>query len=490
MPQMTINENVYMVENGVLLKEVLGRFGVVFPCGGNGVCGKCKVRISGDINPITEAEKRLLTDADIAGGIRLACFTRVLGDCRMALLPVDTPQILSVTDDAKKVDGRFSYGVAVDIGTTTVAAVMYDGNGRNLATASMANPQIVYGADVLSRAQAASMGKGAELSMSICRCIDDLLHQLCAHSGTKVESIQKVVVTGNTAMLCMLSEMSVTGLLRAPFHSSCLFGEFMALPHKSFSALSQDSRVYLPRCMDAFLGADFVCAMQAVNLTAAKDTVLLVDIGTNGEMALWHNSRLFACSTAAGPAFEGVGISCGMVAAPGAIDSVKVVNHSLLVHAIDDGKPRGICGSGLIDAVACLLDLDELDKHGVLTEEKYPLSEYVWLSREDVQALLVSKSAICSGLESLCHAAGVLPDDVTRVYVAGGFGSSLNLHNAVRIGLFPEVWEGRILPVGNAALEGAAQILFGQNDDLPPFNRIELATDAFFAEFFIRNMHF
>ena len=488
MPRITIMDREYEAEKGTLVKECLMHLGVPFPCGGNGMCGKCRVSITGVVNPLTEQEKQLLSDTDISKGIRLACFARIQGDCGIQILPLDCVTVSAVSANVEGADGEFSYGVAIDVGTTTVVAALYDGYGHNLAEASAINPQISFGADVITRAQAAAMGKSADLSTSICRCINDLLCQLSHDTGADTEAIQKVVITGNTAMLCMLIETPVDALLCAPFQSYRLFGEMLSAPRICFPVLSAEAQVYLPRCIDAFLGADFVCAMGAVGLTRSTDTALMVDVGTNGEMALWHNGQLYACSTAAGPAFEGVGISCGMVAAQGAIDRVKIANQSLVYHTIGGTAPIGICGSGLIDLVACLRDLDELDSMGAMMENEYPLCPNISLTREDIHAFLVSKSAIRSGMETLCHAAGVPIDAVQRVYVAGNFGSSLNLRNAVRTGLFCREWEGRIIPVGNAALKGASQRLFDQNDDMPAVQKVELATDAYFADAFIRNM--
>ena len=492
MPRVIIDGKEYYVKENSLLKECMVKASVSLPCGGNGVCGKCKVYVNGAVSALTEAEHRFISETEIASGVRLACFTRVKGDCIIYTVPCSAVNICVSTKNVLPATQRsFHYGAAVDIGTTTVAAALYNDAGRCLSVASSVNPQVVYGADVLTRAQAAVNGRGQDLALAIRKCVTDVLRRLAISANLKTEDIGSVVITGNTAMLCLVTETPVDSMLTTPFSGCRLFGEILTPLTCGIPELADDATLYFPKCMDAFLGADFTCALLSADVCNQAETVLLVDIGTNGEMALWHNGRLYACSTAAGPAFEGVGVSCGMVAAEGAIDRVDVVNHRLIPHVIGGGEARGICGSGLVDALSCLLDTGEMDRIGVIAGDAYELTDAVSLTRDDIQSLMVSKSAICSGIETLCHSAGTSIADVKRLYLAGGFAQALNAHNAARIGLIPKELEYKTTVIGNAALDGASQLLFHPDlDQLPPCNKVELATDAFFADAFIRNMLF
>lgn len=493
MPNVTVNGVVISVEEETLVRDCLKTAKMAMPCGGRGICGKCKVTVTGAVSPLTDAEKDLLTQTDIDNGARLACYTRIWGDCAIQPLMSEVVQIQTsahsvVTADAAR---PFRFGVAIDVGTTTVAASLYDVAGRCLATATAVNPQVACGTDVLSRVQAASAGKGAELSVQIRTCIGDILRRLTASTHIETAHIGSAVVTGNTAMLCLLTQTAVDSLLKAPFKSRRCFGETVLASECGLCELVGDTPVYLPRCLDAFLGADLVCAVLSTDMCDREGTSLLVDIGTNGEMALWHENTLYVCSTAAGPAFEGVGVSCGTAAISGAIERVEIVNHSLFAHTIGGGLATGICGSGLIDALACLLDLEELDPDGTLSVESFGVADSVRLTRSDVQSLTVAKSAIRSGMDALLYRAGITAGDVEHLYLAGGFGNTLNLRNAVRIGLLPVELEHKTTFIGNAALQGAAELLFQPHGDSElTWRKVELATDAFFAEAFIRNMRY
>lgn len=488
---LTIGKEAFMVEKGSCIKEHLKKIGFMMPCGGNGLCGKCKIRANGAVSPITEQEKAMLTSAEIRDGVRLACFTYVEGDCSVSI-PKETMHCAAIAEGVA-VDGleapSWNYAIAVDIGTTTVAMVLIDGYGNILAKTTVANPQAAWGADVLTRAQAAAAGEGEKLTASIRACINEQIAALCQSAEMQTEQIDAMAVAGNTVMLCLYAGVPVDGLIRAPFRSASLFGLTQTASQCAVRGVRGDVPVYFPPCLDAFLGADFTCAMGAVGLLAHNQTALLLDIGTNGEMGLWHNGILCVCSTAAGPAFEGVGISCGMPAVGGAIEGVDVINQRLEYRVIGGGDIRGVCGSGLIDLLACLKQVQEVDENGCLLTQPYYVSHQVQLTQEDAQNLMVSKSAIRSGIDTLLHHAGITPSEVETVYLAGGFGSTLHIPSAVAIGLIPREMSAKIRFVGNAALEGARRFLFeGNVTAFPPIRKMDLATDAYFADAFIRHM--
>ena len=487
MPQVLINENRYPAKAGDCLKNFLKKAGVLLPCGGNGLCGKCKVLVSGAVSPLCEQERSFLSENEVAQGIRLACFTYVAGDCAVSVPENETERISALIDAVNSCGQR--YGIAVDIGTTTVVTALCDSNGCIVAKTSVVNPQVTYGADVLTRAQAAAGGGGASLARHIQRCVNEQIRALCSAVHIATEQIDAVVITGNTVMLHLFTETPVHELIQAPFRCDRLFGEHTTATQCGIEVLSPNTDVYFPPCIDTFLGADFVCALQSIELYKNDSTALLADIGTNGEMALWHNGTLYVCSTAAGPAFEGLGVSCGMPAIRGAIDRVTVVNQRLEYHILGECEAQGICGSGLMDALTCLRELQELDDAGQLLHNPYPLSDTVRLCQEDVYALLLSKSAIRSGIDTLIYTAGITEQEVDRVYLAGGFGNAIQAHTAATIGLLPRELSVKAQFVGNAALDGARQYLRKKDATTTPrIRKLDLATDPYFADAFIRNM--
>ena len=475
---------------GTRLSEVLSR--APHPCGGKGICGKCRVRATGALSPLSREEERHLTPFEIADDLRLSCCTLVEGDCRVT---VDPDSVMAVVTNGQAATAAVrptfaAYGAAVDIGTTTIAARLYDTAGRMLAQAGCANPQIAYGADVLSRVEAA--GEGNDLATPLQNAVNALLSRLAAEVGIVPAAIDGVVITGNTAMLCFVTATATASLARAPFSLPRAFNETLSAADVGLTALSPNRPVYLPPCVAAFIGADALCAALACDMDS---TALLADMGTNGEMLLAHQNTLYACSTAAGPAFEGVGISCGVPAMDGAIDEVALMNGGFVAHVIGGGKAVGICGSGLVDAAACLLLTEELDSSGYL-DTPATLAEGVTLTQEDVRALQQAKAAVSAGLQTLLHHAYLTADAVETLYTAGGFGSRLNGRNAAAIGLLSPALASQIKPVGNAALDGAARLLLDDSarqviTDLAQRTQvIELATDTFFTDTFIKNMSF
>ena len=244
------------------------------------------------------------------------------------------------------------------------------------------------------------------------------------------------------------------------------------------------------------MGADITTALLASDICKQSDSRLLVDIGTNGEMALWHKGTLYCCSTAAGPAFEGAGISMGMSGQTGAIDRVQIVNGELFAHVIGEGEPRGICGSGVIDGVACLLDLETMDETGYLEDDPTPIADPVVLTQEDIRAVQLAKSAICAGICTLTHTAKLPLDALNELVIAGGFGSYLSIPSAIRIGLIPDELRGKIRVIGNAALSGAVMLLLSadlrKTAELLAHSAkiVVLSSNAVFAEAYMDGMLF
>lgn len=494
-----INGNVINSYEPILLSTVLApTHSVEMPCGGRKSCGKCKVVASGELSPLCDTEIKYLSDEEIAKGIRLACCTTALGDCEVVTA--------LKTESAINTDGELphmelipsfnKYGVAIDIGTTTLAARLYNTNGELLAVDSELNPQKGFGADVISRIEAALDGKSYELATAIREGLDGIILNLAKKAMISAAEIDGAVITGNTVMLHLLTETSTEPLSHAPFKAERLFGETVTAASLSLSSLSADTVIYLPRCAEAFVGADITTAMLASGITKSISPSLLVDIGTNGEMALVRDGKILLCSTAAGPAFEGAGLSMGMNGKTGAIDKVSVENGKLSVHVLGEVEPIGICGSGVVDAVAALLKTEELDETGCLDDNEAVISAPVVLTQGDIRMIQLAKSAIHAGMRTLLHYASLDCDDISRLYVAGGFGSYLDIRNAGRIGLIPEELVSKVNVIGNAALTGAAMLLLNKElrvlteKTVATAEVITLSSNPIFTEEYMERMFF
>ena len=449
---------------GALLSEsgLLAGDSFAMPCGGHGRCGKCRVKVTGEVSPLTGRERAVLSEAEIAEGVRLACLTSVTGDC--AVTPCEAGGQSQIRADGSlppfTLHPTFSrVGAALDIGTTTLAARLYDPAGRLLAEVTELNPESAWGADVISRMEACLAGHAEQIAHTIRSAADEMLSRMAAEAGIGTREIDAMVITGNTVMLHLLSGDDVEPMTHAPFHANRLYGEFVKAGEIGLDALAPETPVYLPPCAAAFVGADISTALLASGICRSEKTAVLVDIGTNGEMMLWHRGTLHATSTAAGPAFEGAGISMGMGGRAGAVDRVKVREGELSAHVIGDAAPVGICGSGLVDAVACLLETEALDETGYLEDDPAMIADPVCLTQDDIRQVQLAKSAIHAGMRTLLSAAGVDCAEVEELYLAGGFGSYLDILNAVAIGLLPEELGDRVRILGNAALAGASMLL-------------------------------
>ena len=478
------NINITLERSGpVLLSDAVADAGAALyaPCGGAGVCGKCRVICRGELSPLSPEEKELLSCDEIARGIRLACCTYATGDAVIKCLPQNGVVIevgtgcndKSGNAEHKKIDADIKdCFLAVDIGTTTVAAALCligaDGSVSERRAAAL-NPQAVYGADVITRiGYAAGEGGLQRLGDMIGRCIDELTDKLTVELGVKPS---RTVIVGHTVMLHLYAGLDVSGIGRAPFTPASVFG----------NCNFHDS-VILPRCVSGYVGADAVSAALAAGIGGHdgdndSDGELLCDMGTNGEILYMRGGRLRCCSAAAGPALEGAGIKCGMMAADGAVDRVTVCDGKLIVHTIGDTAPRGICGSGLISVVAGLLELGIIERDGYLFEP-YTLAEGVYITPADIRALQLAKGAIRAGIEVLCGD-DIDSGKIKRFYISGGFGAGMNIEDCVKIGLIPRQLADRVVYIGNGALGGA--IMMG-SDESALLREYELASSAEYTE--------
>ena len=454
----------YEVETGETILAVLRRENVFIPafCGGHELCGKCRVFASGALSAPTEAEKEKLTPEELAAGVRLACSARVEGDVSVSVPDDGEYSVLTDVGDASPDYFPSCWeglGAAIDVGTTTVAVYIYSlETRRRVGVVSGVNCQQTLGADVISRIEyclnnADGSKRAREL---ITGQINDMLSGFGKARGVPVKSIRSVTIAGNTAMLYLLTGRSPKPLSAAPFEADELFGSFHKAADLGFEL--PEANVYLLPCVSAFIGGDITAGILSSGLHQTEKNTLLIDFGTNGEMALAANGGITCCSTAAGPAFEGARISCGVGGVPGAINRVTLENGKPVPQTIRGTYPVGLAGSGLIDAAACLRRLGKLDESGRLSAP-FALAEGVTLLPQDVRELQLAKSAVRAGAETLLEKAGLTAADLDEVLLTGGFGAGLDKGNALALGLLPEVPAEKVRALGNCAGAGAVRTL-------------------------------
>lgn len=424
------------VEEGTTLlqAEILAGLKPYAPCGGKGTCGKCKVTLQ-------------------AGTEVLACQT-IVTENMVVTLPQDSAAriLTSAQAAACTPDGTDRYALAIDIGTTTVVAYLLSGKtGEELAQASMLNPQGQYGADVISRIQYALEGGQRQVQRCILAALESLVRQVAKKANIAPEQITRGAIVGNTAMHHLLLGIDTRPLITPPYMPK----ERQEREVEGGTLLPVSGTVRILPNIAGFVGGDTVGCMVASRFDRREELTLLIDIGTNGEMVLGDKNRAIACSTAAGPAFEGAKISCGMRGAEGAVDHVFLKDGKVGYHVIGDKAPIGLCGSGLLDLVAVLLETGELDEMGHLEHGDYRLCEHVVLTQKDVREVQLAKAAIRAGIELMAKHLKVKVSQVRQVLLAGAFGNYLDPASACKIGMIPPVLLDRIQPIGNAAGEGA-----------------------------------
>ncbi|MDI6769549.1 MAG: ASKHA domain-containing protein [Anaerolineales bacterium] len=605
-------------------------------CGGEGVCGSCRVHpVSGQLSPRTLTEEAELSDDDLAAGDRLACQAEVLSDVRVGIPPESftTPQRLQlegqeippaldpvviplevevlppslgdlrsdltrlraslaglghadlhfglevaadlpeklrannwrvrlairgdevvailpppIADDCSQITNHCSlitdhcslYGLAVDIGTTKLAAYLVNlESGETAAKTGAMNPQIAYGEDLISRiAYANDHPDGAQmLQGKLVETLNHLMDELCAEAKVSRAQVVEAVIVGNTAMHHLFVGLPVKQLGEAPYVAAV--GEAMEFPASQVGLrLAVGAYVYLPPNLAGYVGADHVSMLLGAGLfgsgdfakhpgrvsrsftaeavtTSVHKTIVALDIGTNTEISLFHAGKHYSCSCASGPAFEGAHIADGMRAAPGAIERVRIKGGEVKVHTIGGGAPVGICGSGILDVVAELLGAGLLDKRGVLKgnhpnlrvanngiefiltpAERSGIGGEIKITRQDVNEIQLAKGAIRAGIEILLKEAGIEDQDIELFVVAGAFGTYLDLQSAIRIGMFPDLPRPRFKQVGNAAGGGARKLLVSKEqrrlaDEIArEVNYVELAVHPDFMKVYIKALAF
>jgi uncharacterized 2Fe-2S/4Fe-4S cluster protein (DUF4445 family) len=564
-------------------------------CGGEGVCGTCKVRVvEGQFSEINLNEEGELSSDELQKGFRLACQAEILSNVRIDIppesfttaqrlqvegqeipteldplvtavdvhvppanladlrsdlsrlrsaLPASIPVELKISLELARIipgcirsekgevrlavrqnelvsilpAGKKLYGLAVDIGTTKLAAYLVNlESGETAEKAGAMNPQIAYGEDVISRISYANEhAEGARtLQARLVETLNNLLADLSGQAHLLPEQVVEAVLVGNTAMHHLCAGLPVKQLGESPYVAAV--GEAIEYPGRDIGLhLAEGAYVYMPPNIAGYVGADHVAMLLGADLSQVSKTTVALDIGTNTEISLFHAGNHYSCSCASGPAFEGAHIQHGMRAAPGAIERVRIEEDIVRVQTIGDEPAVGICGSGILDVIAELRKNGLLDKRGILkgshpamrvnegkTEfilvppEKSGTHKDVTVNRQDVNEIQLAKAAIRAGVEVLLVEAGIQDADIERFIVAGAFGTYLDIESAVRIGMFPDILRELFSQVGNAAGAGARKLLVSRHqrqlaDKLSrDVNYVELANHPDFMKIYVRALAF
>ncbi len=473
------------VPRGALLSSALAQHGLEFPCGGTAQCGGCRVRVLGGSLPVTESDPSVFSSVELAEGWRLAC--QVRADMPL-VLECGQWQMDVLTDNAKLSGaGKSGLGIAVDLGTTTIAAQLIDlASGSVLAVQTDLNPQASFGADVMHRIQAALAG--SDLTTMVRFALGQMIAKLAAG---RAQEIAEVVLVGNTVMHHLFSGLDIEPLSHVPFESSHL-GAQIFRPEELGWPLSSKCRIRFERCLGGFVGSDILAGILAVGLFRSEHFSALVDLGTNGEIAIGNRNGIVCASTAAGPAFEAGSIRMGMRAATGAISRVSFHRGEMCATVLGNMPPRGICGSGLVDAVAVGLETGEILASGRIANRTkiFPVKEPVVLFQSDIRELQLAKGAIASGFRLILQDLHMKVSDLKNIHLAGAFGNYVQIDSAIGIGLI-EAPKQIIQSVGNTALRGAKMLLLcSEEPALPRIDHISLAADPDFQDEYANCMSF
>ncbi len=484
------------VKQGTPLQEVLFQQGVEFPCGGQGTCQKCKVKVLKGNLAVNKLQQRILGKKAIKQGWRLACQCQVMAPL---ILEVEQWELAILSDETElQVTPEAGLGIAVDLGTTTLVAQLIDmQNGQILNVKTARNPQARYGADIMSRINyALDTKQGKKLTDLIRSAIGKLLAELLQippEKKIKPAALKKVNIVGNTAMHHLFCGLDITPLSRYPFQPEHLQQVNFNTNQLHWSLPGNPEITFLP-CLGGFVGSDILAGILATQLHTQGSYQGLIDLGTNGEILFGNQNSIICASTAAGPAFEGAKITMGMSAIKGAVAGVSLVQDHFQCRIIGQAKPRGICGSGLVDAIATALQSGKITSFGKINNSQKSLSlcPPVKLTQADIREMQLAKGAIAAGIQILLHKLDIVPRKIEKIHLAGAFGNYINLDSARQIGLL-DFDSAQMKYAGNTALQGAKMSLFKTVDHhtlLKKVKHISLASDPRFQTIFAENMTF
>ncbi|MDR1932188.1 MAG: ASKHA domain-containing protein [Spirochaetales bacterium] len=534
-----INENINVtVEEGVSILAGARAAGITIesPCNAMGTCGKCKVIIHGQ-PPENPGAAVLACQTPVSGNIAVLVKDYREENRSLRILAAGSgfsyekapfitkhfrggaTQVYGGDKPLGVEEGNTAaacYGVVVDIGTTTIVSVLVDlHTGGELASDSILNPQTVYAQDVLSRIHFASKPEGLEtLHRVFIEALRAMLFKMTSRAAADILNIYEVVFSGNTTMIHLACAEDPAPLGRYPY-APAIWGA-NHIPADTLG-ISPFGRIYLPPVISAYVGADITSGILASRLDEKKGAAVFIDVGTNGEMVIAKDGTLAAASTAAGPAFEGMNISCGMRANSGAIEAFHIDddgNFSFTV--IGGGTAKGICGSGLLDMCAELVRTGVIGSNGrfVFPEKgncsdrlkksfrskdgknAFFITDDVYLAQKDIRQIQLAKGAIRCGIEMLLAGLGIDAENVETVEIAGSFGFHLNENSLINIGMIPPRFAGKVRFAGNTSLSGGLAFLLNtafrekMKALVKRINKIELAADPGFERNFIKYLNF
>jgi len=499
------------------------------PCNGNGSCGKCRVIVKkGNLSLPSDAEKNLLGEEELKKNVRLACFAKCVGSDDEIVISFPEKKGRDIVLGGLHLDGTVKeplfpnsdyrrYAIAVDIGTTTVVCALIDTKkGTEAAEASAINPQTTIGGDVLSRiAYTINHKEGlSKLQSLILGCLNDLTLKLTEEASIQEDQIAGYAVAANCTMLHLLLGVDPSSLAAVPFTPVFTAGQHRSAKEAGLIHCGGEAELYCLPSVSAYIGADIVAGVHMCDLIHAKKNVMFIDIGTNGEMVFSKHGKMWGCSCAAGPAMEGMNITCGMRAAEGAIERVSFRNGAFDVKTIGGKKPEGICGSGVLETVASLLASGGVEPSGKLCGNNEELRPFYYqegkskgfvlygkdpeirFSQADVRQIQLAKGALLSGFLTLVKSAGLTLDEVDEVIIAGQFGSYLKEDTLIDIGILPGEMRGKVHYIGNTSLSGAASVLLDKalSDDYEKLagkvTYTELGSEEGYAKLFMKCLNF
>ncbi len=528
-------------EAGETLTAIADRASVTInnDCAGQGTCGKCKIKIlSGNVGSPDATELELLSQEELSSGVRLACRIKVQDDLTievlsavgnmgrkkdMARLPED---FLPDRKTRQPGEQEAHYGLAVDIGTTTVVGMLWDlRKAEPVGAVARTNPQSDYGADVISRIMYCGTEDGnlQRMQEKIIGCLNAIIQEFSDSYAIDPQTIREIVAVGNTTMSHLLLAIDPKSLALAPF-SPGFTGPVSVKAKELGLEVHEEATVNVLPNIAGHVGSDIVAVLLSSGLEEMEGANLAIDIGTNGEILLACSGNVLTCSTAAGPAFEGASIQQGMRAATGAIEGVRIHDGELDISVIGDAEPVGICGSGLIDGVAELLKSGLVNKKGKLLTKadaqvaglpdslsgRLEAGEFgnsfilctkndgskIFITQKDIREVQLAKGAILAGIRIMMQELHLKDQDLDQVFLAGAFGNYIRVESALAIGLLPEVKPDRVISIGNAAGAGACMALLSKetlekaNRLAREVNHIDLAEHPDFQTVYLQAMYF
>ena len=462
MYKVRLNNRIVEVPDGTILADILIKSGEKLPhlCGGKGTCKKCLVSVNGKEE--------------------LSCQYKIKSDIDVVLPKND--DIFSEIGANESGEITESCCFCLDIGTTTLALALVSLDKKEIIKVKTAtNPQRAYGGDVLTRIEYCNKNDISELQICLINKINEMIEELGA------DLANTMYVSGNTTMLHIFFGVDPSSMGVAPY--TPVFIESKEINANEIGIKNIKKVISLP-CISAFVGADLVAGVNYAELPENNKYNLLVDLGTNAEIILYNENELYCTSAAAGPCFEGANITCGMSATDGAIYSYSYNGN---FDTIGNKTPKGICGTGLIDIIAVLLQNGIIDETGYMESEEFFITETVKITQKDIRQYQLAKSAVYSGLTALLREKVISFEAIENLFISGGFSAKINIDNAVKTGLLPRELKDKVIVLNNSSLLGTVKYACEQNDlsvYLKNAEYIDLSTNEFFSQMFIENMEF